>query len=135
MIARADRAPGEMPPIPRYWYEITYEVAPDRCDEYDRWIPEALIGWLERSEVEVFQAYRNETGAGRTLKLVFQFDDRETWAAFVGSDVHAANIERLHALAASVDEGLWKPSVIPLNVEGADETATVADSAFEDAGE
>jgi len=131
MIARANRAPGDMPPVPRYWYEITYEVSPERRDEYDRWIPEALIDWLERSEVEVFQAYRNETGAERKLKLVFQFDDRETWAAFVGSDVHAANIKRLHVLAASVDEGLWKPSVVPLNVD----STWASDASAENSGE
>jgi hypothetical protein len=124
-----------MPTVPRYWYEITYEVSPERRDEYDRWLPEAMIGWLERSEVEVFQAYRRETGSGGELKLVFQFDDRETWTSFVGSDVHVTNIERLRALAASVDEGLWKPSVIPLNAEKSAEAARIADSAFEDAEE
>jgi len=123
MIASATRRPDEMSSIPRYRYEITYEVPPERSDAYDRWLPDAMIDWLERSEVEVFHAYRRETGSGGELKLVFQFDDRETWAAFVGSDVHVANVERLHALAASVDEGLWKPCVIPLNA-GATSDAT-----------
>jgi len=124
-----------MPTVPRYWYEITYEVAAERRDEYDRWLPEAMIGWLERSEVEVFQAYRRETGSGGELKLVFQFDDRETWTSFVASDAHVANIERLRSLAASVDEDLWKPSLIPLNAEKSVERARIADSALEDAEE
>jgi hypothetical protein len=102
----------------RYRYEVCYEVSPTRHREYDRWVSEALIDWLERPEVEAFQAYRSETDRGHELKLAFQFEDREAWATFVESEVHASNIEELSGLTISLTEQSWTPSLIPLDTAG-----------------
>lgn len=101
----------------QYWYELTYDVSGGRREEYDRWIPEAMIGWLERPEVEYFRAYRNGTRSSPKLKLVFQFADAEAWRSFAESDVHQANVERLRALGESVEERVWQPSAVPLDAD------------------
>jgi cell wall assembly regulator SMI1 len=116
---------------PRYRYEITYAVAEECREQYDQWIPEAMIGWLERSEVEVFQSYRDSTGATLELKLVFQFADRDAWANFVESEVHEENVDQLRSLSESLTARLWKPSVIPLNADDPIETPSACDPAAE----
>lgn len=120
-----------MPVTPRYWYEITYQVSPQYRDEYDRWIPGALIEWLERAEVTVFQAYRKGSGSSRKLRLVFQFDDREKWTTFTRSDVHRANIDRLRGLAVSVDEALWKPTALPVDAGKVENDMSFPDASAE----
>lgn len=93
-----------------YVYEVTYDVAGDRREEYENWVPGANERWLAIEELTHFSAYRNEKGLSPQVKLVFGFDSLRDWAGFVDSDAHKRNIDDLRSFCNGLQAVLWEPS-------------------------
>ena len=93
-------------------YEISFGVGDS--SRFEEWFPDAAVEWATIPGVQTFRVYRGVDGERKRHRLVFGFEDYDSWRSFVQTATHRDSIEVLDSIGIDVRTTLWSPSVVTL---------------------
>ena len=109
-----------MTPNSQYEYDVAFVIPDDDLEAFESWRPEATCQWSFDDRVRSFDEQHACGGRRTEGRFVFGFRSLTDWADFIDGAVHRENMDRLEALAETIDESLWYPSWSP--PKGSDRT-------------
>lgn len=95
-----------------YLYELTCVIDPEHEEQYRELMSDAVIQWFGLDGLAGFRPMSEIDG--ETIQLQFEFTDRQSLDAFVGSTRHREILDSLRSVCTRVETYRWQPGAVSL---------------------